>query len=63
MLELLLIADAGVEGFGFFGIAGVREYVADVFSTDAALRITGTPCLHVAFESFVVAFLRKVNLS
>ena len=63
MLELLLVADAGVEGFCFFGVAGIRENVADVFGTDAALGITGTPCFHITFKSFVVALLRKVNLS
>ena len=61
-LHLLLVADAGVEGFGFFRVAGVRENVADVFGTNAALRITGTPSLHVTFKRFVVALLRKVNL-
>ena len=62
-LHLFLVADAGVEGFSFFGVAGVRENVADVFGTDAALRITGTPCFHITFKSFIITLLRKVNLS
>ena len=61
-LHLLLFADAGVEGFGFFGVASVREDVADVFCSDAALRIACTPSLHVTFKRFIVTLLRKVNL-
>lgn len=61
-LHLFLFADAGVEGFSFFGVACVREDMANVLSTDAALRIAGTPSLHVTFKRFVVTLLRKVNL-
>ena len=58
-LLLLLVADAGVEGFSFFGIACVREDVTNVLSTDAALGIAGTPSLHIAFKRFVIALLQS----